>query len=175
MNCSNIIAPGEFHETNARRPFLLLISANAYAAEVAGVTLDPAVSVNEKALTLNGYGIRKFFFKVYIGIYLKQVSSPAELLQNPDDKLSECISCTARWRREDHRTFAEGFAKNSRRGGLRGCKTFLSFFSNDFVGTPSTWFWAPTALSSPGCWKVLGALCGPRSSDSADLCRDEAG
>lgn len=116
----------------------LLLSPNAYAVDVAGVTLDPTVSVNEKVLTLNGFGIRKkFFFKVYIGaLYTSnRVSSPVELLQNPDDKLVRMHFLHGKVEKEKiTEAFAEGFAKNSPDVANSGdARTFLSFFRNDFV------------------------------------------
>ena len=45
----------------------LLFAIPATATEVAGVKLDPTVTVNSQLLKLNGSGIRKkFFVKVYI-------------------------------------------------------------------------------------------------------------
>ncbi len=116
----------------------LLLSVNAHAAEVSGVTLEPAVSLNGKSLTLNGYGIRKkFFVKVYIGaLYTaKQVSTPAELLQNPDDKLVRMHFLHSKVEKEKITgAFAEGFANNAHDVASSGeAKTFLSFFTADFM------------------------------------------
>ena len=116
----------------------LLLSANVHAVEVAGVALDPTVSVNEKTLALNGYGIRKkFFFKVYIGsLYTsKKVSSPAELLQNPDDKLIRMNFLHSKVEKEKiTEVFAEGFANNSPDvAASADVNAFLSFFKSDFV------------------------------------------
>lgn len=117
---------------------LLLLSANAYAVDVAGVALDPTVSVNQKTLTLNGYGIRKkFFVKVYIGtLYTsKPVSTPADLLKNPDDKLIRMNFLHSKVEKEKITdAFAEGFEKNSPDvAATADAKTFLAFFGNDFV------------------------------------------
>ena len=52
--------------------FLLCLTAQAFALEVAGVKLDDKVQVGNTTLQLNGAGIRtKLFFKVYVGaLYL---------------------------------------------------------------------------------------------------------
>ena len=116
----------------------LLLSVNSYAVDVAGVALDPTVGVNDKTLTLNGYGIRtKFFFKVYIGaLYTaKRVTTSAELLQSPDDKLIRLHFLHSKVEKEKITgAFAEGFANNAPDVATSGdAKTFLSFFTNDFV------------------------------------------
>lgn len=115
----------------------LLLSVNAHAVEVAGVALDPAVSVDDKTLTLNGYGIRtKFFVKVYIGVLYtaKRVSTPAELLQSPDGKLIRMHFLHSKVEKEKITgAFAEGFANNAPDvAASADAKTFLSFFTADF-------------------------------------------
>ena len=116
----------------------LLLSADVHAVEVAGVALDPTVSVNEKTLSLNGYGIRKkFFFKIYVGsLYTsKKVSSPAELLQNTDAKLIRMSFLHSKVEKEKiTETFAEGFANNSPNfAASADANAFLSLFKSDFV------------------------------------------
>ena len=51
---------------------LLAFSLEASALEVAGVDVPQSVTIENKALVLNGAGIRKkFFFKIYVGaLYL---------------------------------------------------------------------------------------------------------
>ncbi|MBI5576312.1 MAG: chalcone isomerase family protein [Deltaproteobacteria bacterium] len=117
---------------------VLLISANSYAVEVSGVTIEPSVRVKEKTLALNGYGIRKkLFFKIYIGsLYTaKRVSTPAELLADPGDKLIRMNFLHSKVEKEKITgAFAEGFANNSPDVAASGdAKTFLSFFTSDFV------------------------------------------
>jgi len=73
---------------------LLLLTANAQALEVAGVTVPETASIGNHVLKLNGYGIRKkFFISVYVGsLYTKHtISSPAEALNDPDDKLIRMV------------------------------------------------------------------------------------
>src|SRR5512143_2040621 len=69
---------------------LLLLSAQAFALDVAGVNIASTVSVHQKTLTLNGVGIRKkLFIKVYIGsLYTeRKVTTSAQLLADPGEKL----------------------------------------------------------------------------------------
>ena len=45
----------------------LMLCAPAFALEVGGVQVEPAVTVNNHTLKLNGSGVRKkFFVKVYV-------------------------------------------------------------------------------------------------------------
>lgn len=143
----------------------LLISVNVHAVEVAGVTLDPTVSVNDKALTLNGYGIRtKFFFKVYIGaLYTaKRVSTPAELLQNPDDKVVRMHFLHSKVEKEKITgAFAEGFANNAPDvAASADAKAFLSFFKADFMrgDTVDLVLGADGTVAARQNGKVLGTL-----------------
>jgi hypothetical protein len=144
---------------------ILLLSVNAHAVDVAGVTLDPTVRVNEKALPLNGYGIRtKFFFKVYIGaLYTsKRVSTPAELLQNPDDKVVRMHFLHSKVEKEKITgAFAEGFANNAPDVALSAdAKTFLSFFTADFMkgDTVDLVLGADGTVAARQNGKVLGTL-----------------
>ncbi len=117
---------------------VLLFTGNADAMEVSGVDVAPTVSVNDRTLTLNGYGVRKkYFFKVYVGaLYTaKRVSSPEELLQNSDDKLIRMHFLHSKVEKEKITgAFAEGFANNSPDVAASGdAKAFLSFFTADFL------------------------------------------
>jgi hypothetical protein len=117
---------------------VFLFTGIAHAVEVSGINVAPSVSVNDRTLTLNGYGVRKkFFFKVYVGaLYTaKRVSSPAELLQNPDDKLIRMQFLHTKVEKEKITgAFAEGFANNAPDVAASGdAKAFLSFFSADFM------------------------------------------
>ncbi len=116
----------------------LSFSVNAYAVEVSGVSLDPTVRVQDKTLSLNGYGIRKkLFFKVYIGsLYTaRRVSTPAELLADPGDKLIRMNFLHSKVEKEKITgAFAEGFDNNAPDvASSADAKTFLSFFTADFV------------------------------------------
>jgi hypothetical protein len=117
---------------------VFLFTGIAHAVEVSGINVAPSVSVNDRTLTLNGYGVRKkFFFKVYVGaLYTaKRVSSPAELLQNPDDKLIRMQFLHTKVEKEKITgAFAEGFANNAPDVAASGdAKAFLSFFTADFM------------------------------------------
>lgn len=95
----------------------LLLASTVSAREVAGVTLPDTVSVESKALKLNGMGLRtKAIFKVYVaGLYLETPSKDAAAVVSSDQvkritlsllrgldssKITEAIS--------------EGFEKNSK-------------------------------------------------------------
>jgi len=65
---------------------LIFTSINCYAAEIAGVTFDDRISLNEskQILTLNGAGLRqKFFFDIYAaGLYLEKTSQDVDAILN---------------------------------------------------------------------------------------------
>lgn len=68
---------------------LAIAAAPSFAAEVAGVDLEPSVRVADASLTLNGAGLRKrAFFKVYVmGLYVARKTSDAgELIAEPGPK-----------------------------------------------------------------------------------------
>lgn len=116
----------------------LTLPGYSFAIDVAGVSVAPTVSVNDKTLALNGYGIRKkFFIKVYIGaLYTaKRVSTPAELLQSPDGKMIRMHFLHGKVEKEKVTgAFAEGFANNAPDvAASADAKTFLSFFTADFL------------------------------------------
>lgn len=73
-----------------RRSLLVLaflaLSASAFAATLAGVTLPDTVTVGNKTLVLNGMGVRtKFFVKVYVaGLYLEKKSPDAAAIVQSD-------------------------------------------------------------------------------------------
>jgi hypothetical protein len=117
--------------------FLLFLAHNAFALEVAGVRLDPEVTVNNKTLKLNGYGIRKkFFIKVYIGsLYTsRRFSSAADALNDQGDKLIRMNFLHSRVEKgKITEAFNEGFVNNSPEiAGSGETKRFLALFSGDF-------------------------------------------
>ena len=68
---------------------LLAFSLEASALEVAGVDVPQSVTIENKALVLNGAGIRKkFFIKVYVGaLYLPvKRSTVSQILNDPGAK-----------------------------------------------------------------------------------------
>lgn len=119
--------------------FLTIIFAcQAYAVEVAGVTLEPAVTVNSQQLKLNGYGLRKkFFIKVYIGsLYTsKRLTGAAAALADNGDKLIRMNFLHSKVEKEKiTEAFNEGFANNSPDLiGSPEVKKFLSLFTADFI------------------------------------------
>ena len=116
----------------------LLLSSQAFALDVAGVNVPPAVVVQQKTLSLNGAGIRKkFFFKVYVGsLYTeRKVATPAQLLADPGDKLVRMNFVYKRVDKGDIvKAFAEGLENNSPAVARSAeAKAFLSWFTADFV------------------------------------------
>ena len=115
----------------------LLIANHSIAVEVAGVQLDQAVTMHNRQLRLNGYGIRKkFFIKVYIGsLYAsKRLPSAAEALQDNGDKLIRMNFLHSKVEKEKIiEAFSEGLANNSPDLiGSPDVKKFLSLFTADF-------------------------------------------
>ncbi len=116
---------------------LLLLTANTQALEVAGVSIPETTSISNHVLKLNGYGIRKkFFVSVYVGsLYTAgPVSSLAEVLDDPDDKLVRMVFVHKKVGRDKIvEAFAEGFARNTPElSGTSEARQFLSLFRNDF-------------------------------------------
>ena len=115
----------------------LMLAGTAAALEVAGVALEPTVTVNRHVLKLNGYGIRKkFFIKVYIGsLYAaRHISSAAAALNDNGDKLIRMNFLHSKVDKgKIIAAFKEGFQNNS--PGLAGSaevKRFLALFTADF-------------------------------------------
>ena len=116
---------------------LILTAFPAAALEVAGVTLEPAVTVNGHTLKLNGSGIRKkFFFNIYIGsLYsTKRLTNAAEALADRGDKVIRMNFLHSKVdKAKIIEAFSEGFAHNSPElTGSGEVKRFLSFFKADF-------------------------------------------
>jgi opacity protein-like surface antigen len=112
--------------------------ASAGAAEVPGVVIDKTVSVQNKVLNLNGYGIRKkFFIKVYIGaLYAtSRLATTEAALKDSGDKLIRMSFLHSRVEKEKIiDAFAEGFAANT--PGIidtADAKKFLALFRSDFL------------------------------------------
>jgi hypothetical protein len=116
---------------------LLLLSAQAFALDVAGVNIAPTVSVHQKTLTLNGVGIRKkLFIKVYVGsLYTeRKVTTSAQLLADPGEKLIRMSFVYKVEKEKIIKAFAEDLANNSPVVAQSvEAKAFLSSFTEDFV------------------------------------------
>jgi hypothetical protein len=115
----------------------LFLPGIASALEVAGVTLEPVVTVNSHVLKLNGYGIRKkFFIKVYIGsLYAsKHLDSAAAALNDSGDKLIRMNFLHSKVEKgKIIAAFTEGFQNNSPDlTGSAEANKFLSLFTSDF-------------------------------------------
>jgi hypothetical protein len=146
----------------------LLLSSQAYALEVAGVSIAPTVSVGQKTLSLNGTGLRKkLFFKVYVGaLYLeRKVSSRDELLRDPGEKLVRMRFTYKKVEKEKIvEAFAEGLSNNSPEvARTADAKAFLSWFTSDFVAgdTVDISLGSDGAVSATHNGKVLGTLRNP--------------
>ena len=117
---------------------LLLLSSHAFALDVAGVNVAPAVSVRQKTLALNGVGIRKkLFIKVYVGsLYTeRKVTTPAQLLADPGEKLIRMSFVYKKVEKEKIvEAFTEGITNNSPMVRWSSdAKAFLSWFTSDFM------------------------------------------
>ncbi|NJD90058.1 MAG: hypothetical protein FIA91_00860 [Geobacter sp.] len=149
--------------------FVVALSANAGAVEIAGVSIDPTVTVNNQQLKLNGSGIRKkFFVKVYIGsLYAaKKLSSGSEALKDPGAKLIRMNFLHSKVDKEKIiEAFSEGFANNS--PGLAGsseAKKFLALFTADFVrgDVVDLLLGADGSVSAKHNGRQLGTVTSPR-------------
>ncbi len=94
-----------------------LVGFPASAREVAGVTLPDTVSVEGKALQLNGAGLRtKMVFKVYVaGLYLETPSKGASTVISSDQVKRMHLSILRSLDRSKiTEAISEGFEKNSK-------------------------------------------------------------
>ena len=114
----------------------MVLAGPVAALEVAGVHLEPTVTVNNHPLQLNGYGIRKkFWIKVYIGsLYTAKAMSTAEsVMADPGDKLIRMNFLHSRVDRDKiTEAFNEGF-KNTGMAGTDVTRQFIALFTNDFA------------------------------------------
>jgi hypothetical protein len=116
----------------------LVFVCQSDAVEVAGVNLEPSVTVNSQQLKLNGQGIRKkWFVKVYVGsLYAaKRLSTGAEALADSGDKLIRINFLHSKIEKEKmSEAFSEGLANNSPDLiGSPEVKKFLTLFTADFI------------------------------------------
>lgn len=116
----------------------LFLTTTAAAVEIAGVKLDPTVTVNGQSLQLNGSGLRKkFFVKVYIGsLYAsKHFSTAAEALHDNGNKLIRMNFLHSKVEKgKIIEAFKEGFANNSPElAATAEVKKFLALFTADFI------------------------------------------
>ena len=116
----------------------LILAGTAPASEIAGVKIEPTVTVDNRALTLNGSGIRKkFFIKVYIGsLYTtKRLTSAPEALKDSGDKLIRMNFLHSKVEKEKITdAFKEGIANNSPAlSDSPEAKKFLALFTDNFM------------------------------------------
>jgi hypothetical protein len=149
--------------------FVLMLITPAAALEVAGVPIEPAVTVNNHPLKLNGSGIRKkFFVKVYIGsLYsAKRLTSASEALADKGDKLIRMNFLHSKVEKEKITgAFSEGFANNSPAlAGSAEVKKFLALFTADFIRSDvvDLLLGADGSVSAKHNGKLLGTVVSPR-------------
>ena len=147
----------------------LLFAAPALALEVAGVTIEPAATVNNHQLKLNGSGIRKkFFVKVYIGSFYaaKKLASGPEALKDPGDKLIRMNFLHSKVEKEKIiEAFSEGFSHNSPAlAGTPEVKKFLALFTADFLrgDVVDLALAADGSVTAKQNGKLLGTVAAPK-------------
>ena len=164
---------------------MIILAGPAAALEVAGVHLEPTVTINERPLQLNGYGIRKkFWVKVYIGsLYtVKAMSTVESVMSDPSDKLIRMSFMHSKVDREKiTEAFNEGFT-NSKMAGTEVTKKFIALFRSDFLrgdtvdlvlGGDGTVVYKHndqiigTIVSKPLVRGILGIYLGPIPADEA--------
>jgi len=118
--------------------FVLILSVQSSGArEIAGVTVPETDAMDNKALVLNGAGIRKkFFVKVYVGaLYLtKKQTAAAQILSDPDAKrivMSFLYKEVSAEKLVDG--WNEGFAANNSAEELRMLQDRINSFNSFFT------------------------------------------
>ena len=115
----------------------VVLAGTVSATEIAGVRIEPSVTVNNQALKLNGSGVRKkFMIKVYIGsLYAaKRLTTPPEALRDGGDKLIRMNFLHSKVDKSKiTAAFREGFANNTPElANSPEVRHFLALFSDDF-------------------------------------------
>ena len=153
--------------------FVLLLAGTAPALEIAGVPIEPSVTVNNHMLKLNGSGIRKkFFVKVYIGtLYAsKRLASAAEALRDNGDKLIRMNFLHSKIGKEKiTEAFREGIANNSPDlADSAEVTNFLALFTADFKrgDVVDLFLGGNGAVTVKHNSKVLGTVVSPRLATS---------
>lgn len=149
--------------------FVLLLIAPAMALEVAGVPIEPTLTVNNQLLKLNGSGIRKkLFVKVYIGsLYsAKRLTSASEALADKGEKLIRMNFLHSKVEKEKITgAFSEGFANNAPDlAGSAEVKKFLALFTADFVrgDVVDLLLGADGSVTAKQNGRLLGSVVSPR-------------
>jgi len=109
----------------------LILAGGAQAREKAGITLPDTLTIDGKALTLNGLGLRtKVMFKVYVaGLYLeKATDDPATVIASDQVKRVEMVMLRNLGRGKITDAIENGFEKNSK-DKLPSLKARLESFS----------------------------------------------
>jgi hypothetical protein len=164
---------------------ILFLAGPAAALEVAGAHLDATVTINERPLQLNGYGIRtKWWVKVYIGSLFtaRPMSSVVDIMSDQSDKLIRLNFLHSKVDREKiTEAIKEGFT-NTRMDETDVARKFLALFSRDFLrgdtvdlvlGADGTVVYKHnnqimgTIISKPLVKGILGIYLGPVPADEA--------
>ena len=147
---------------------VLVFATSSLALEIAGVPVEPSVTVNNHQLKLNGSGLRKkFFVKVYIGsLYAaKKLASGPEALRDSGDKLIRMQFLHSKVDKEKlTEAFNEGFANNSPQlAGSPEVKKFLAQFTADFLrgDTVDLFLGADGSVVAKQNGKLLGTISSP--------------
>jgi len=147
---------------------LLGLALPASAQELAGVSLDRTITLQNRSLTLNGAGIRKkFFVKVYVGaLYAaNRLSSADTALKDSGDKLIRMRFLHSRVEKQKIvNAFAEGFRDNSPAvAGSPDAKRFLDLFRKDFIkgDTVDLFLGGDGTVSASHNGSLLGSLRSP--------------
>lgn len=147
----------------------LFLASAAFAVEVAGLNLEPAVTVNGQSLKLNGYGVRKkLFVKVYIGsLYsAKRFQGASEALNDNGDKVIRMNFLHSKVDKEKIiDAFKEGFVNNSPDlAASVEVKKFLSLFTADFIrgDVVDLTLRADGSVSASHNSKQLGIIASPK-------------
>jgi hypothetical protein len=114
----------------------VLVVPPTWAGELAGVTLDDTVMLDDAELTLNGMGLRKkLWVEVYVGgLYLPSASSdPDTVVEGPGAKkmVMHFLTNKATKKKMDS-AWREGFEANSADHGAieSRVETFIGFFGD---------------------------------------------
>lgn len=130
--------------------FLAFFAGTAAAGKLAGISMPDGITVDGKALVLNGMGIRKatiFNIKVYVvGLYLENKSrSPADILRSEQVKRFDVVL-----RRDvDRSDIIDAWRKGLKRNGADMTKLksrfdqFTGWMSDFAEGDTLTFLYAP--------------------------------
>lgn len=148
---------------------LLLMANGAFAMEVAGVAIEPSVTLDGRILKLNGSGIRKkFFIKIYVGSFYTamRLATSSEVLNDSGGKLVRMKFVHSKVERvKITDAFSEGLTNNAPDlAGSGEVRKFISFFTDDFVkgDTVDLALGADGTITVRHSGRLLGSMKSPR-------------